>query len=59
MNDPQQILAEAEHRKAERKRERQHLKKIKDINGHAVPRGRKGEHIFLNRLKRRRRLGLA
>jgi hypothetical protein len=38
---------------------RQRRKRIEAVNGHAIPNGRNGESISLNRLNRRKRMGLA
>lgn len=37
---------------------RERRKRIEAVNGHAIPNGRNGESIFLNRLERRKRMGL-
>jgi len=38
---------------------RERRKRIEAVNGHAIPNGRNGENIFLNRLERRKRMGLS
>jgi len=41
-----------------RRMARERRKRIETVNGHKIPGGPKGDNLFLNRLNRRKRLGL-